>query len=265
MAVALGLSGCARPAPPAKDQASASSQSASSDDGESTDVDPQALTAAQAEEAKYLKADPDIAQRTGDTLTISYDGKPVAKFTAPVLLWQCRGTISMVDDQGQKDRLALVYLNMDEQGYTEVVRRDGTLIELDQEILPSPDGRSLASGYGEIFYSGNLNVVEWTSTAHPRLLKFAANCYPVKWQDNAHFTAGCVRDEDDTLTTTADISRDAKGVWHLDETARLIEPPDDAPTTISPLRHQIAVLSKNGVDANADYMIKMGYQRLTTP
>ncbi|MBW8735334.1 MAG: hypothetical protein JF571_13720 [Asticcacaulis sp.] len=245
--------------------ASASSEASLSDDSASAEIDPKEAAAEQAAEAKYLKADSDIARRTGDTLTISYDGKPTASFTAATLLWQYRGSISMIDDTGHKDRLAVIYLNMDEQGYSEIVRRDGTLIGLDQEILPSPDGHTLASGYGEVFYSGNLNVVEWVSAAHPRVLQFAANCYPVKWQDASHFTAGCVRDEDDSLTTTANISRDGKGVWHLDETATLIDPPDGPSATVSPLRHQIAILRKSGADANADYMIKIGYRRLTTP
>lgn len=204
--------------------------------------DPDALRQATADEQKIMASAPGYATRKGDTLTIAFDGKPVASFTAPYLTWSYRGVVTLTRPDGKTETLPQVYLEQDEIGFTVLVRRDGSIYLLDQTIVVSPDGRTIANGYGDVMYTDHLHVAEWRGDGPPDDVAFAANCRPLAWQDKDHFTAGCAPSNNvDSFWTTAKVSRAADGSWHLHETREVAAgDPHDPSVATTPLRDEVA-------------------------
>ena len=210
--------------------------------------------------AKY----PGLASREGDRLVIGYDGKPVAEFNAAYAKWIFIGTIAVTDPAGNRDHLAVVSINENEIDYSGIVRRNGTLVLLDETIIVSPDGRHIASGYGGTEWDANLHIADWAGDADPTLYSFKANCAPTAWQGNAAFLAACTRDEDDSLSTVAKITASAGSKWHLSEMRKLAPgaSDNDILKTIK-LREEDGEPSKPNVGNDNAYATKNGYRRLT--
>lgn len=265
---AVTFSGCDRwKAPQGQAEQAAQSSAAISAESEaevSPDApDPAYVKSQLATEKSTIAAHPGLAVRTGDTLTISYDGKAVASFTAPYVAWVFAGTIKVADAEGKSETLAVVYHNGGEIGWHYIVRRDGTVVALDDEILISPDGRFIASGYGGTDWDSQMRVAEWNGAAYPRIVIFKANCSPVAWQDKDHFTAACTREEDDAVMMLAKVGRDAAGQWHLDETAQRQDDNKDYPTQPGiKLRHEVAQPDASTLDSDTRDAVQNGYRRL---
>ena len=217
------------------------------------------------DETKTMAQHPGLASRDGDRLVIAYDNRPVAEFNAPYMKWVFAGTIALTDPNGRKDHLAVVSINEDEIDYTAIVRRNGTLVMLDETVIASPDGRHIASGYGGSEWEANLHVVDWNGDADPVENGFSANCTPTAWHGNANFLAACVRDEDDSFTTATKVSALPGGKWHLSEMASAAMGHADEETLKHlHLRDEDSTPTDLGKNNNDIYAAKNGYRRLVT-
>ncbi len=216
-------------------------------------------------EASTMTQSPGLASRDGDRLTVSYGNQPVAEFNAPYAKWVFAGAIELTDADGHKDRLAVVSISEGEIDYSAIIRRNGTLVLLDETIIASPDGRHIASGYGGTEWDSSLTVVDWAGDAAPVLKRFNANCAPTGWLGNAAFLAACARDEDDSLSTVAKITASPTGVWHLSEMRKLAEgaSDNDILKTIK-LREEDSRLIRSDPKNDNAYVTKNGYRRLVT-
>ena len=258
-AIMAGLWGCDRlPSPPKAPMAESSSSAAVSDSTASDAPDAQWVAQTLAKEAQEIKAAPGMAKRDGDTLTISYDGKPVASFTGQYARWTFDGTIDLANPDGTKASLARVYLNDDEIGFTNIVLKDGRVLSLAEQLIVSPDGRLIASGQGNSQYTVGSNLVLWNNSLTPQQVPFSANCAPLTWHDDTHLSVQCTRDEDDSLMSVATIARQDDGSWLFTETRKLTY---GDPKTFAKLK--LRVERRKAEPAPTDWALAQGsYKRL---
>jgi hypothetical protein len=143
-------------------------------------------------EAKLLHKFPAFAARKTNFMTISYGGKSVARFEDKDEPWTFCGILRLYDSKAKAlVSLAIVQIHHSESEDTFVVEKDGTIDVFGEEILPSGDGRLLASGFANIEVSGPLEIYEWDSPNHATKYVFKVSCAP-KNGSVAHYSSPIV-------------------------------------------------------------------------
>jgi len=207
----------------AMSSAAAVSDSASADPG-----DPSVMNDRRNTEAPLLKAQPDVAKREGDALTIRIDNLPVARFTDQRNLycegndtcsvWTYAGTVTLNDGHGKKLSYPLLSQYNGEATSAVVVDRNGRIVWLDEKPVVSPSGQYLAAADTEMTSDGTLRITDWFSPGHQTTVSFSgASCEPVKWIGPVSLTAECVGHEGKVVRKTpATVTMD-HGHWRLIE------------------------------------------------
>lgn len=269
---------------PHEGDASSAALSASADASDSASADPgdpAVINDRRAMEAPLIKAQPDMAKRDGDVLTIQIDRKAVARFTDQRNLycegndtcsvWTFAGTVELGDGRGHKLSYPAVSRYNGEETSVVVVDRNGLIVWLDENPVISPSGQYLAAANAEESTDGTLRVTDWFSPGHQTVVSFdGASCSPVNWTSPANLTAECGRYEGKTLhKMPATVTMD-HGHWRLVE---IVAPATKRKGKIKAKPQQTKVidgktdaLSSPQQRADSDaYDRNSGYLRLATP
>ncbi|MBW8882591.1 MAG: hypothetical protein JF615_14555, partial [Asticcacaulis sp.] len=205
----------------------AASMSGSASDSASADPgDPAVVNDRRATETPLVTAQPDVAKRQGDALTIRIDGKDTARFTDQRNLycegndtcsvWTFAGTIVLGDGHGKKQAYPIVSQYNGEETSALIVDRNGRIVWFDEKPLVSPSGQYLAAANAEMSTDGTLRLTDWFSPGHGAIVSFdGASCSPIKWTSSVSLTAECVGYEGKTEhKTPATVTMD-HGHWRL--------------------------------------------------
>lgn len=169
------------------------------------------------EEADALAAYPAFASRSGDALTISFDGKAVARFT-DVGKSACEGyetcsvwTFAGLVDIGGALDAAVMRDNGEDVQYV-VIDRAGRDIWLSGAFTASPDGRYMATGQNDLSPGGYLEIIDLTSPWPHVWAQSAAPCEPQDWTPPATLNLLC---DDGSGPVKATAMSQADGAWKL--------------------------------------------------
>ena len=232
LATVLFVTACTRPAPIDDVQTSASQRTSQSS---SSSYTPHYYTELQDAERPLLMVNPSLASRKGDTLTISYNGKVVARLRAAMKtnelppsqhylagcsLITLNKVVALFDSNAHATRTYAVLRCMrGEADFVYLMLSDGSLFPINAEPYASPDGKTLASGDFPIMLgTRHLRMTDWPSRTS---LVFASLCHVESWDSTTSLNAVCVSTNPDSagIPYHAHVSRTASGGWHLQGTA----------------------------------------------
>lgn len=157
-----------------------------------------------ADEAPALGAYAGYARREGGKLVISYDGHDVVRLTSSPAtdcegwetcsLWRFAGLIGL-EDHGVIQPFAVVSREHGEGLQTIVIDRQGRLEWSSGKLLPSADGRFVASGEtASMLGDGFLQVIEWP---YPRATyQSFSPCEPKAWVSAGVLKLSCADDDE---------------------------------------------------------------------
>jgi len=261
--------------------ASAMASAVTSDSASADPGDPSVMNDRRNTEAPLLKAQPDVAKREGNALTIRIDNAPAARFTDQRNLycegsdtcsvWTYAGTVTLGDGHGKKLSYPLLSQHNGEATSAVVVDRNGRIVWLDEKPVVSPSGQYLAAADTEMTSDGTLRITDWFSPGHQTTVSFSgASCEPVKWTSPVSLTAECVGHEGKVVRKTpATVTMD-HGHWRLVE---IVAPATKRKGKIKAKPQQIKVIDgktdaprsqQQRADSDA-YDRNAGYLRLATP
>lgn len=222
LAFAAALSGCAG-APggmitPAIDKATPQSEATWRDHAKKSDRE---------DEARALKAFPQLARREGVDLYIFRDGKVLAKKTSDpqncqgwntCRLWYFHDGIRLINARtGQLETFAQLDFHHGEGGNGVIIDDQGKDFDISELGKASPDGRFIATGTDCSDCEAYLTVYDWTGAQKPA--EFEIACLPVAWRDARSFSARCeFTDDNDFISADAEVTQSGDGKWHLRET-----------------------------------------------
>lgn len=225
-------------------------------------------------EPAAITAQPKVAARAGSTLTISLDGKPVARFSDVDLAscegfdtcsgWQFAGTRQLQQAPGKTATFARLGNTGGESTSTVFVGADGRLFWFFDDEKISPDGRYIAGGHmANIISSGGLEIRDFASPDHALRARFAAKCDIVGWTSVTSVDVKCNRDDDGPFEAAGTITEIAPGKWQLVETKVLT--PGDGPAIA--LQSETARMEQEKLSAedragSDNYERSKGYKRL---
>ncbi len=203
-------------------------------------------------EADALAAYPEFATRSGDALTVGFDGNPVARFTdigksscegyETCSVWSFAG---LVDIGGMLDA-AVMRDNGEDVQYV-VIDRAGHDIWLSGPFMASPDGRYMATGQNDLSTGGYLEIIDLASPWPHVWAQSAAPCQPQDWTPAHNLNLLC---DDGSGPVKATAAPQGDGAWVL------------TPGTWPPPQPQAAGIR----DANsAMWEHDNGFERLVTP
>lgn len=153
-------------------------------------------------EAKRLAGTHGMVVRSGDTLTVSWQGKPVATLSdvrpydcihaaQPCVLWSF-GSILMLrpKPEAPEEAYPTFIYSPGIGGKMVVVDHDGSPVWMD--FMASEKGRFIASGsIGEIETPPHFLILDWTSEGHARAWSSDRACETIKWISEYDVEAAC--------------------------------------------------------------------------
>ncbi len=207
----------------------AASMSGSASDTASADPgDPAVVNDRRATETPLLTAQPEIARRQNDALTIRIDSKDTARFTDQrnlfcegndtCSIWTFAGTVVLGDGHGKKQPYPIVSQYNGEATSVVVIDRNGRIVWLSNKPFVSPSGQFLAAADEEGYSDGTLRLTDWFSPGHETLISFEGeSCSPLRWTAPTTLIAECGRYEGKVLhKMPATVTMD-HGRWRLVE------------------------------------------------
>lgn len=173
---------------------------------------------------------PGIAQRTGDVLTVSFNGKPVASLTDidklecegndTCSLWQFVGTLSLQTSPGKDEVFAVVAHNNGEILHHVLIDANGHTHWIGDVYTISPDRRFLAVGEQEnIITNGSFAIVSIAGPDQRWIADFDAQCSPEAWESKTVVEIVCSRDDEGSVEVAAVVEQITPGTWQLREYA----------------------------------------------
>lgn len=155
------------------------------------------------DEAQAMALADGLASRNGDTLTISYYGKPVISFTDhnkftcfeedPCERWYLLGTMPLQFPNGHLASHALVVYDPGEAPKLLIIDQAGTAVWFNGNLSASPDGHFIADGSQRSVHTGpHLQIIDWTSQGHSSGYKVEGiGCQPMTWLDSNNLILRC--------------------------------------------------------------------------
>lgn len=177
------------------------------------------------EEAGAMRTFPGVATREGNRLTISRNGRPVARFTDHDIghcdgfencsVWHFVGEVTLRTETGKLETYVEVFHFIGEGGDFRLVATDGAILTLDDYPLASPDHRFAAVGETEGENDGYLSIIDWASPGHRVTADFKSACEPIKWLDAGALKVICSNWDKTTIAVVKHLG----STWRLDDVA----------------------------------------------
>ncbi len=226
-----------------------------------------------AEEAENFKRFPNQASRSGDDLTISFDGKPTARFSdvdkaecegnGTCSLWQFAGLITLQSIAGKEETFAVIEHNNGEQNSNLLINARGDNHWVGDTFQVSPNHRFLIVGEQEsIMSDGYLEIIDFASPGHASVANFDAQCDPETW-DRVAAQVVCSRGDTNSVEVSGTVEPLPSGQWRLRET-KVRKNNDNVPVELRTQTVSLSAVSHSADPAaNAAYEHRIGLRRLT--
>jgi hypothetical protein len=183
-------------------------------------------TRTKAVEAALMAANPGLAIRNGQELTIFHGSEAITTYTDDPQGCQryfLTGVVKLRGKDGDLYPVAGVTCHFANSENTYLVLPNSDKYLVREEASVSPDGQILASGFDRADKTqGSLTLANWP---HIRdVVIFPAHCTGMIWQDSTHFTATCWHNEGPNssnpydsfaLYFSARINKDTAGKWQM--------------------------------------------------
>lgn len=215
--------------------------------------------AAKLNESLVLKAHPQLARRSGEVLTIRYQGRDVVTYTDDpkgCTRYVIERAVMVYDQRtGGREPIALVACHFGVTTNRYLVLPNSGKYAVTDDVAASPDGRFLATSDSTVTRSrGAFVVIDWPNIE--TRAEFPAGCTHLKWQDDGHLTADCWHadtpnpvnpNESEARFFHAKVWRDG-GVWRM-QAVQWVHQDTFAPRASSEPLPKFTAVNKTGVDA----------------